>query len=569
MAGSIDAATAPESDLAAGAGSAPLQDGLVGDVIELLSTAGHEADANDLRDALAARHAGAATVVVVGETKRGKSSLINALLEHPGLLPVDADVATSTHIEVVAGARARATALTEEHPDGVTIKLRDVAEYAAVDGAHTDGVRGVRISEPSDLLAQGLVIVDTPGVGGLVDGHTDVTLAALSLADALLFVVDAEAELTKPELRFLQRAAERIDTVIFALTKTDVHPGWQTIVERDRALVQHHAPRFASCPWFPVSARVALEGAKLDDPGASAALRDESGVGALAAHLADQVASRADLVRAANVYRTTAASLARLRCAEQALLRSAEGDPRLRRALAAQQRRLGEFQSTTAKWRQDLAEEFQKLTIDLQQQLGHRLGEVTAALESRLTEDRADVVEAVAIDLEPRTRAVWTDVNHALETGAAEIVARLAASFALDGAEPLLADVALPEFSPTFAAPGSNEVHSDVLGTVSDYLPAVTSGYMLANMVPNMLHGVGLMGGAVGLAALNPVGLGIGLAGGAAAQPAPPPRAGQAPYAARGPAVRAQLDRSRPRRHLGRAPAANRRCPPRGRRRDR
>ena len=55
MAGSIDAATAPESDLAAGAGSAPLQDGLVGDVIELLSTAGHEADANDLRDALAQR----------------------------------------------------------------------------------------------------------------------------------------------------------------------------------------------------------------------------------------------------------------------------------------------------------------------------------------------------------------------------------------------------------------------------------------------------------------------------------------------------------------------------------
>jgi ribosome biogenesis GTPase A len=37
------------------------------------------------------------TIVVVGETKRGKSSLINALVNVPGLSPVDAQVATSTY----------------------------------------------------------------------------------------------------------------------------------------------------------------------------------------------------------------------------------------------------------------------------------------------------------------------------------------------------------------------------------------------------------------------------------------------------------------------------------------
>lgn len=489
-------------------------DGLVGHVIELVSAAGLDADATDLRDALAARRAGAATVVVVGETKRGKSSLINALLERPGLLPVDAGVATSTYIEVLAGKKATATVISDEHANGLRIRLDDVYDYAALDGSRTDGVRGVRITEPNALLEQGLAFVDTPGVGGLEDGHTDVTLAALSLADALLFVVDSEAELTEPELRFLRRAAERIDTVIFALTKTDVCHGWRTIAERDRDLVARHAPRFASCPWFPVSSRVALEGTKLGDPAAAAELRDESGVGALALHLTEQVAERADVVRATNVYRTAASSLARLRCSEQVLLKSAAGDPQLRRAFGEEQRRLGEFQSTTAKWRQDLAEEFQKLTIELQQQLGHRLAEVLATSEANLTQDRADVLEAVAIDLEPRTRAVWTDVNRGLETGAADIVARLAASFAVDGSEPLLAEVALPEFSPTFTAPTTTEAHPDVLGTVSDYLPAVTSGYMLSNMVPNMLHGVGLMGGAVGLAALNPVGLSIGLAAG-------------------------------------------------------
>ena len=38
-------------------------------------------------------------MVVVGETKRGKSSLVNALLRQPALSPVDLAVATSAFIE--------------------------------------------------------------------------------------------------------------------------------------------------------------------------------------------------------------------------------------------------------------------------------------------------------------------------------------------------------------------------------------------------------------------------------------------------------------------------------------
>src|SRR5215467_9724787 len=43
------------------------------------------------RDMLAA---GQCYVVVCGEFKRGKSSLLNALVERPGLFPVDVDLAT-------------------------------------------------------------------------------------------------------------------------------------------------------------------------------------------------------------------------------------------------------------------------------------------------------------------------------------------------------------------------------------------------------------------------------------------------------------------------------------------
>ena len=50
------------------------------------------------------------SVVVVGETKRGKSSLVNALLAQPGLAPVDAGVATATYLVFGHAERWRATA---------------------------------------------------------------------------------------------------------------------------------------------------------------------------------------------------------------------------------------------------------------------------------------------------------------------------------------------------------------------------------------------------------------------------------------------------------------------------
>src|SRR6478752_3816245 len=48
-------------------------------------------------------------VAVIGEFKRGKSSLINALLDEPRLLPVDIDVATNVPTAVMYGEQRGAT----------------------------------------------------------------------------------------------------------------------------------------------------------------------------------------------------------------------------------------------------------------------------------------------------------------------------------------------------------------------------------------------------------------------------------------------------------------------------
>ena len=79
------------------------------------------------------------------------------------------------------------------------------AGTSAADGAR---VTGVEVRLPRKMLAGGLVLVDTPGVGGLGSPHAAASLAAISMADAVLFVTDAAQELTRSEVDFLRRARE-------------------------------------------------------------------------------------------------------------------------------------------------------------------------------------------------------------------------------------------------------------------------------------------------------------------------------------------------------------------------
>ena len=57
-------------------------------------------------------------VVVCGEFKRGKSSLLNAVVERPGLFPVDADSRHLCGDEAALGARDAATVFFAETDPG-------------------------------------------------------------------------------------------------------------------------------------------------------------------------------------------------------------------------------------------------------------------------------------------------------------------------------------------------------------------------------------------------------------------------------------------------------------------
>src|SRR5205807_8921351 len=93
---------------------------------------------------------------------------------------------------------------------------------------------------------QGLVLVDTPGMGGLGAGHAAATLAFLPFADGLILVSDASAELSAPEVEFLGRAAELCPTVLFVQTMIDLYPAWPRILDLNRGHLERAGVRVPS-----------------------------------------------------------------------------------------------------------------------------------------------------------------------------------------------------------------------------------------------------------------------------------------------------------------------------------
>jgi hypothetical protein len=348
------------------------------------------------------------SVVLVGETKRGKSSLVNALLGVPGLSPVDAAVATGTYLHFGPGPLA-VTAWVPGAAEPVDVPPADLAVWAAGDRR----ARRVEVTHPAPLL-QYVSLLDTPGVGGLDPAHTAVALDAVDRATALLFVADASAPLSQPELTFLEAASARVDVVVFALTKVDAFAGWRRIAEDNRALLRAHAPRFADAPWFPVSARLA-ELALAAPAGQAAALVDASRIAELQHALVD-LAGRGHLLQLANVLRAARGELARLEQAAAARMAAAEADPADTARVRAERAALAARKRTESRqWTLLLSSEIQRARVEVVGQLRTRVAAVQSDFTARVDAARGPGLAALPQALDTELQAVAVALSRDLE----------------------------------------------------------------------------------------------------------------------------------------------------------
>lgn len=205
---------------------------------------GYDTSAQSIRNTLEAFRKKELMVVAVGEARRGKSTLLNALLnEKNPVFPVDINVCTNVVTVVRYGVKEKVEACVETEKGDCRreiIEREQIPEYVSEQGnpGNYKNVKLLNIELPNPLLKEGVVFVDTPGVGSLNVSHAEAACGFLPAADLLLFVSDAGAGLTESELGFLRRGWQYCKNIIFPLTKKDANPDYQTIAENNRDKIQ-------------------------------------------------------------------------------------------------------------------------------------------------------------------------------------------------------------------------------------------------------------------------------------------------------------------------------------------
>lgn len=160
-------------------------------------------------------------VGVVGEFKRGKSTLINALAGETvlpsGIVPVTS-VTTFVRYGESLAARVR-TGGKDWQPIGIA----DVCAYVSEEHnpENVNAIDAVEVFVPCPLLASGVCLVDTPGIGSIFRGNTDTTSAFIPRIDVCLLVTGAEPPLSGDELDLARAVAKNGTPVIVVLNKAD------------------------------------------------------------------------------------------------------------------------------------------------------------------------------------------------------------------------------------------------------------------------------------------------------------------------------------------------------------
>jgi GTPase SAR1 family protein len=200
-------------------------------------------------------------LVILGQFKRGKTTLINALLGAE-ILPTGVVPLTSIPTIIQYGKAFRTKVLFE---DGRVKEIRheNLHLYVTEKGnpKNEKQVSEVIITYPSEYLKDGVRLIDTPGVGSVYQHNTDVAYMYLPKSDAAVFMLSVDQPVSQSEIEFLRDVREYSDRIFFLLNKIDYVRNSDDLDES----INFTKATLKECMdsdirLFPASARLGLDG---------------------------------------------------------------------------------------------------------------------------------------------------------------------------------------------------------------------------------------------------------------------------------------------------------------------
>ena len=232
-------------------------------------------------------------LAVLGQFKRGKSTVLNALIGEAvlpvGVIPVTAiptfisfGKCPALELTLLSGERR-----SVETPD-THVLARELTELVSEqrNPENRKGLARVNVAVNAALLGTGLILVDTPGVGSTHQHNTRAAQAILPECDAALYVLSFDPPITETEVDYLRLVREVAGPLIIVINKADLveTSERETVVSFVREVLETQFG-FADPTIFTVSARDALLGKITGNQ----SLLDNSRVAALEVFLRDSL----------------------------------------------------------------------------------------------------------------------------------------------------------------------------------------------------------------------------------------------------------------------------------------
>lgn len=207
---------------------------------------------SSLTDLALAVENGTFSIVVVGQFSAGKSTFLNALMGEKYLPSFNSETtATINFLRSVKESPSGKPLIKINYKDGAVetkddVTLENIEKYVSTKGGDVaKKILSVEVFLDSPYLNDGVSLVDSPGLNGLLEGHEQITNEQIDRSHAAIFMFNASQPGSKSDFEKLKMLTDKCDSVLIVLNQKDrINPNEETVDEVVQNVKNNYAKYF-------------------------------------------------------------------------------------------------------------------------------------------------------------------------------------------------------------------------------------------------------------------------------------------------------------------------------------